>query len=84
MKLVKDNDKIEQTAKAFLSKSMNGSSPGDINQAMMDLGREICKPKNPNCIICPIKIFCMAHIKNQIEQHNKITNPKQKMTQKPS
>jgi A/G-specific adenine glycosylase len=27
---------------------------GDFNQAMMDLGSEICKPKNPLCGECPI------------------------------
>ena len=35
-------------------------SAGDFNQAMMDLGSEICKPKNPNCDICPLKNDCLA------------------------
>ncbi len=34
--------------------------PGDFNQAMMDLGRIVCKPKNPNCDICPINTNCVA------------------------
>jgi adenine-specific DNA glycosylase len=29
--------------------------PGDFNQAIMDIGSEVCKPKNPNCDICPVK-----------------------------
>lgn len=33
---------------------------GDFNQAMMDLGSEICKPKNPLCGECPIDQNCLA------------------------
>lgn len=34
--------------------------PGDFNQAIMDLGATICKPKNPECEICPVKEDCLA------------------------
>jgi A/G-specific adenine glycosylase len=33
---------------------------GDFNQAMMDLGSEICKPKNPLCDECPLEDDCLA------------------------
>lgn len=33
---------------------------GDFNEAMMDLGSEICKPKNPLCGICPLNQDCLA------------------------
>lgn len=33
---------------------------GDFNQAMMDLGSEICKPKNPLCAECPLNKDCLA------------------------
>ncbi|WBV60197.1 A/G-specific adenine glycosylase [Chryseobacterium camelliae] len=33
---------------------------GDFNQAMMDLGSEICKPKNPLCGECPLHENCLA------------------------
>ena len=36
---------------------------GDFNQALMDLGRQICTPKNPDCQRCPIADFCLARIK---------------------
>ncbi len=36
-------------------------NPGDFNQAIMDLGSEICKPKNPDCTICPINENCLAY-----------------------
>lgn len=33
---------------------------GDYNQALMDLGALICKPKNPDCTSCPIAADCIA------------------------
>ncbi len=34
----------------------------DFNQALMELGAMICKPKNPECINCPIKDHCKAYL----------------------
>jgi A/G-specific adenine glycosylase len=33
---------------------------GDFNSALMDLGATICRPKNPQCTICPIETLCLA------------------------
>lgn len=33
---------------------------GDFNQAMMDIGSEICKPKKPLCGECPVNKDCLA------------------------
>lgn len=33
---------------------------GDFNQAIMDLGANVCKPKNPDCTNCPIQSDCIA------------------------
>lgn len=33
---------------------------GNFNQAMMDLGSEICKPRNPICGSCPLNMDCIA------------------------
>ena len=34
---------------------------GDFAQALMDFANLICKPKNPNCIICPISASCLSY-----------------------
>ena len=34
--------------------------PGDFNQAVMELGATVCLPKNPTCLLCPVKNFCAA------------------------
>lgn len=33
-------------------------SPGDSNQAMMELGATLCTPKSPQCLLCPVAQFC--------------------------
>ena len=33
-------------------------TPGDHNQAMMELGATICLPRNPLCLHCPVFAFC--------------------------
>lgn len=42
---------------------LDKKSPGRYNQAIMDFGAVICKPKNPVCKSCPLKTRCVANIK---------------------
>ncbi len=39
---------------------LNIQRPGDWNQALMDLGSQICTPRNPSCGQCPIESDCVA------------------------
>jgi len=34
---------------------------GDFAQGMMDLGAQICTPKRPSCLMCPLQQDCAAH-----------------------
>ncbi len=34
--------------------------PGDFNQALMELGQQVCVPANPRCLLCPLAPFCLA------------------------
>jgi len=34
--------------------------PGDFNQALMELGQQICLSQNPRCLICPLNALCLA------------------------
>ena len=36
---------------------------GDFNQAVMELGALVCKPRNPVCEGCPLQRWCEAHAK---------------------
>jgi len=39
---------------------MPDDKSGEFNQAIMDIGSEICKPKNPLCGECPVNDDCIA------------------------
>lgn len=41
--------------------------PGIYNQAIMDFGAILCKPKSPSCPICPLNKECMAFKKGKVE-----------------
>lgn len=34
---------------------------GDFAQAMMDLGAQICTPRRPSCLVCPVQGDCAAN-----------------------
>lgn len=52
--------KLWQMAEDFLPETR----PGDYNQALMDLGRLICKPRAPLCKGCPVQQHCLAYARN--------------------
>ena len=48
--------------KKFLEKIQNKNNPGDFNQALMDLGSNVCQSQSVNCRVCPINDFCKAFL----------------------
>jgi len=50
--------KKEFRALAQLNLDLN--NPGDYNQAIMDFGSEVCKPKQPLCSSCVLNLDCQA------------------------
>ena len=44
----------------FAAEHLPKGRAGDYNQALMDLGATICLPKNPRCLLCPLKKLCKA------------------------
>ena len=50
----KDGNKIEKQLMQLLPKNIWN----EIGMALSFLGREICRPTNPKCEICPIKNYC--------------------------
>lgn len=41
----------------------------DYTQAIMDLGATCCTTKNPHCSQCPLKLGCLALIKNKVSDY---------------
>jgi len=49
--------------------------PGEFNQALMELGSQICKPIDPACGVCPVSKFCLAFEQGRQQE---IPRPKMK------
>ncbi len=41
--------------------------PGDLNQALMDLGSTLCTPRSPRCPRCPLESLCLARARGRAE-----------------
>jgi A/G-specific adenine glycosylase len=39
---------------------LDRASPGDWNQALMELGATVCTPRAPHCDVCPVRRHCRA------------------------
>jgi A/G-specific adenine glycosylase len=57
--------RIQRIAAGWLDRR----DPSAWNQALMDLGREICRPK-PRCSVCPLQRSCLFHSGNRIPGSN--------------
>ncbi|MGH9480490.1 MAG: A/G-specific adenine glycosylase [Terriglobales bacterium] len=47
-------------ARQWLERHIPPRRPGDFNQALMDLGALICRPRAPLCGRCPLRRLCVA------------------------
>lgn len=50
---------------------LDPARPGDFNQALMELGAMICRPKHPDCTSCPLVPFCKAWAGRQVNAYPK-------------
>jgi A/G-specific adenine glycosylase len=46
----------------------SAARPGDLAQALMDLGATVCRPRAPRCRACPWRTCCAAHAAGIAEQ----------------
>ncbi len=53
--------------KALASSIIDEKEPANYNQAIMEFGAKQCKPKSPDCSICPLKDSCVALQKNLVD-----------------
>ncbi|HSU80353.1 MAG TPA: A/G-specific adenine glycosylase [Candidatus Angelobacter sp.] len=63
--LIKDDiakPKTRQTFEQLLYDLIPDNEASDFNQALMELGALVCKPKQPKCDECPLANGCMANI----------------------
>lgn len=66
-----EEDILKSKGRKEIGKLVEDTLPdraGDFNEALMDLGADICIPKHPRCESCSIKEYCqaLAHGKEEI------------------
>lgn len=47
---------------------VEGPRPGDLNQALMELGATVCTPANPSCLLCPVRTPCRALAHGRVDE----------------
>ena len=70
-----DSPKGEKLVWSLAEKELPVGRAGDFNQALMDLGATICKPKDPICEQCPFNHKCQAKEKG-VQEDRPILKPK--------
>ena len=61
-----DSAHNETTIRAVATKLVTGKRPGDVNQALMELGATLCTPKAPDCGACPLGRHCRSRSRGSI------------------
>jgi len=53
---------------AMAARLAPGPAPGELNQALMELGATVCTPRKPRCGVCPARARCRARIAGTQEE----------------
>ncbi len=52
---------VRRQLEGLVAEAMQKHEPGDLNQAIMELGARVCTPRSPGCDECPVASWCAAH-----------------------
>ncbi len=53
----------------WVSDLMRGQPPGEVNEALMELGATVCRPAGPACHRCPLAAACAARAEGRPEAY---------------
>src|SRR5207247_568055 len=59
----------------FAAELLPVEGSGTFNQALMELGSQVCTPRNPHCEQCPLQSLCPTHAQ---QLQDVIPSPKRK------
>lgn len=67
------NDQLWTLAAELVQQAAAIQKPGErncshLNQALMELGATVCTPRQPACLLCPVKKHCVAFVQGMAEQ----------------
>ena len=58
---------VDKDIQSFMKPFMPLRRMGSFNQAAMELGSLVCRPKNPLCLLCPVQEYCKAFVMGEQE-----------------
>lgn len=58
---------VKRTMTELAGRILPSARPGDFNQALMDLGSGVCRPRNPLCPSCPVREACSGYAAGEAE-----------------
>jgi A/G-specific adenine glycosylase len=61
----KESHSISLSSQRLLTSSPTCSN---LNQSLMELGALVCTPRQPQCLVCPIKKLCVAFRENRVDE----------------
>lgn len=61
-----DSKEGKQLFQLLASRLLDKADPAAYNQAIMDFGASVCKPRNPDCFHCPLSRKCIALKENTV------------------
>jgi A/G-specific adenine glycosylase len=71
-----NNAKAVDFFKDLANTLLDSESPGDANQAMMELGATVCTKGTPQCALCPLQSFCRGFAEGTVADLPKIQRAK--------
>ena len=57
---------------AWAEELVQGPEPGDMNQALMEFGALLCRPRAPLCAECPLTKKCAAWAAGDVDAYPKL------------
>jgi A/G-specific adenine glycosylase len=67
-KLWRIANELVTTASNPAARIPHPASPSHLNQSLMELGALICTPRQPACLLCPVRPDCVAFRTRRVEQ----------------
>jgi A/G-specific adenine glycosylase len=67
------NEQLWRLSEELVTAAFNIAAPAKtdccshLNQALMELGALICTPKQPKCLLCPVRANCVAYRAGKVE-----------------
>jgi len=61
-------DSRQQPHAALAQHLLDPSRPGDWNQALMEIGQEVCLPRQARCEACPLRRWCASQRTGRVDE----------------